>query len=101
MGGRGGPLWRHVTFHLPPPGGSDPAALGVLRCEDARGHVTTLHTSFLPWLDGTLRTLRCAVEEGAAEALPFDFWGGLVGYLGYELKAECCGGRCAVCVSMW
>ncbi|KAK9822013.1 hypothetical protein WJX74_000597 [Apatococcus lobatus] len=24
--------------------------------------------------------------------LPFDFWGGLVGFLGYELKAEC-GGR--------
>lgn len=92
MGGRGGPLWRHVTFHLPPLGDPDPAALGTLRCEDARGQVTTLRTSFLPWLDGTLHAMRCAVEEGAAEALPFDFWGGLVGYLGYELKAECCGG---------
>ncbi len=31
------------------------------------------------------------VTESQASQLPFNFWGGLVGYLGYELKAECGG----------
>ncbi|MFE7275834.1 aminodeoxychorismate synthase component I [Streptomyces sp. NPDC057623] len=41
---------------------------------------------FLDWLDHDLRAHRAEVPE-----LPFDFALGWVGYLGYELKAECGG----------
>jgi para-aminobenzoate synthetase len=41
---------------------------------------------FLDWLDNDLRGLRTEVPP-----LPFDFALGWVGYLGYELKAECGG----------
>ncbi|WP_086559791.1 aminodeoxychorismate synthase component I [Streptomyces africanus] len=41
---------------------------------------------FLTWLDRDLAALRTTVPE-----LPFDFALGWVGYLGYELKAECGG----------
>ena len=38
-----------------------------------------------------LPTCCCCCRPEDAAALPFNFWGGLVGYLGYELKAECGG----------
>ncbi|MFJ7258618.1 aminodeoxychorismate synthase component I [Streptomyces globosus] len=41
---------------------------------------------FLEWIDSDLRSLSTEVPE-----LPFDFALGWVGYLGYELKAECGG----------
>ncbi len=44
------------------------------------------------YLEAQLLRWRCQVGEAEAQALPFDFWGGLVGYLGYELKVES-GGR--------
>jgi para-aminobenzoate synthetase len=40
------------------------------------------------YLKNELRDRYCVAPE-----LPFDFNGGFVGYLGYELKAECGGGR--------
>ncbi|GGP46702.1 aminodeoxychorismate synthase component I [Streptomyces abikoensis] len=45
-----------------------------------------LSTAFLDWLDADLRARRVDVPE-----LPFEFALGWVGYLGYELKAECGG----------
>ncbi|KAK9816688.1 hypothetical protein WJX72_003719 [[Myrmecia] bisecta] len=42
------------------------------------------------WLDSSA-TDRGRFSYMGASQLPFDFWGGYVGYLGYELKAECGG----------
>lgn len=47
--------------------------------------MSTLWWPFLEQLLGSHRYQEC---DKAEKQLPFDFWGGLVGYLGYELKAE-------------
>eukprot|EP00892_Ulva_mutabilis_P002610 jgi/Ulvmu1/1234/UM109_0032.1 len=92
MGGPGGPLWRKYLFKLLP----------SIDCNSARqpGQITGLLTETLQ--DGTQHQYRCSLRawlnehmcthaaEDQAE-LPFDFIGGLVGYLGYEMKAECGG----------
>lgn len=102
MGGRGGPLWQRLTYRLPPPSAMQPPASnsagsktrsisGALSIEDVRGVTTTVQTAFWEYLEQQLRLWRCGVSAGAAAALPFNFWGGFVGYLGYELKAECGG----------
>ncbi|GII96412.1 aminodeoxychorismate synthase component I [Sinosporangium siamense] len=45
-----------------------------------------VESPFLEWLDRDLRSLHVEAPE-----LPFDFAPGWVGYLGYELKAQCDG----------
>lgn len=82
MGGRGGPLWRKITFKLPPEKGHP----GTLTQLYADGTTSTDHTLFFDWLDSELQRFKMNEID-----LPFDFWGGFVGYLGYELKAECGG----------
>ncbi|KAG2442591.1 hypothetical protein HXX76_002676 [Chlamydomonas incerta] len=162
MGGRGGPLWRKLTYKLPPPpqqqqqqqqhqpqscsspvphssnanqaqaeqmhdadsdagsatssacassasgtacssaaagGGSASAPphathavpAGTLTVESSSGAAASglVADGLLSHLQRLLARERLRVDADAAAALPFNFWGGLVGYLGYELKAEC------------
>ena len=46
--------------------------------------------AFWAWLDNWLRSRRLAGSCQHLQGLPFDFWGGLVGYLGYGLKHQGC-----------
>ncbi|MFJ3880395.1 aminodeoxychorismate synthase component I [Streptomyces sp. NPDC090077] len=57
--------------------------------EHAHGETEVHNSPFLDWLDQDLRA-----TETDVPGLPFDFALGWVGYLGYELKAEC-GGEAA------
>ena len=99
MGGPGGPLWQRIMYSLAPPGprtqaASSAANSGTLTIEDSCGNLTVREeVRFFDWLDQQLRTQRCQRPDAMAAALPFDFWGGYVGFLGYELKAECGGGH--------
>lgn len=96
MGGRGGPLWRQIAFKLaaPQPGSVSGAAeypkqpLGTVSVESEAGEVVSKQTHFFDFLQQQLEQWRCS-GSGGAEGLPFDFTGGFVGYLGYELKTEC------------
>jgi para-aminobenzoate synthetase len=53
---------------------------------DRAGHRETHEGALFDWLDRELAELSLAGRN-----LPFEFIGGFVGYLGYELKAECGG----------
>lgn len=107
MGGPGGPLWRKYLFQLSPnrPHGSPATA------ETGAGLLTEVKQ------DGTRQQHRCSLRQwlnehmcthavrDTGEDIPFDFIGGLVGYLGYEMKAECGGSnahdsRCALLESI-
>jgi para-aminobenzoate synthetase len=74
MGAGGGPLSALVSHDV---------AAGELTVT-RRGGRERVRSGLLDWLDRTL------AEPGAVDSsLPFEFAGGWVGYLGYELKAEC------------
>ena len=112
MGGRGGPLWQRITYqlplpsstHIPPSSCLQPPATpsahnnisttvkqpssGTLTVEHASGQVMTHQVSLWDYLKQQLESCRVQSDERTAVQLPFDFCGGLVGYLGYELKAE-------------
>lgn len=110
MGARGGAMWRRATFKLAPApergtdekvvhsgsvswrvGGATVSrrAPGTLTLEDVSGEAETmsLDGGFVSWLDDELRRRRIRSEDAAS--LPFEFQGGFVGYLGYEMRDEC------------
>ncbi|MFF8959609.1 aminodeoxychorismate synthase component I [Streptomyces sp. NPDC014894] len=60
---------------------------GTVTVESADGE-DTVTGSFFDWIDEDLRSVETDIPP-----LPFDFALGWVGYLGYELKAECGGDK--------
>jgi para-aminobenzoate synthetase len=78
MGAADGPLSALVTYDV---------GAGVVRVERG-GAVETHAESIFDYLSRETRRLRHVADE-----LPFEFDGGFVGYLGYELKADCGGER--------
>ncbi|KAJ0102498.1 hypothetical protein Patl1_06127 [Pistacia atlantica] len=89
MGGKGGSLWKQVTFRLSDPSDMDFKRGGHLSTEDARGSTKSsfLEEGFFDFLNKELVSFR--YDENDYKGLPFDFHGGYVGYIGYNLKVEC------------
>ncbi|XP_024978439.1 aminodeoxychorismate synthase, chloroplastic isoform X1 [Cynara cardunculus var. scolymus] len=83
MGGKGGSLWKQITFRLSEPSG------GHIIIEDAQGLSTTtfLKDGFFHFMNEELQSIH--YDEKDYEGLPFEFYGGYIGYLGYGLKVEC------------
>ncbi|XP_073223649.1 aminodeoxychorismate synthase, chloroplastic isoform X3 [Cicer arietinum] len=89
MGGKGGSLWKQLKFRLSDQSDGCSNGGGYLSLEDSEGSAKTifLEGGFLDYLNKELQSYRYDKDE--YEGLPFDFHGGYVGYIGYDLKVEC------------
>lgn len=84
MGGPGGPLWQRWRYVLgPPTPGAPPGGTLEVACGGTTTHTTAC--DLFAELDAALQRW----SMPSCDELPFDFAGGFVGYLGYELKALC------------
>uniref|UniRef100_A0A453TC24 Chorismate-utilising enzyme C-terminal domain-containing protein n=1 Tax=Aegilops tauschii subsp. strangulata TaxID=200361 RepID=A0A453TC24_AEGTS len=83
MGGKGGPLWKQMTFHL-----SNQSSEGniTIRRADGSAVKNTLKDGFLEFLHKEIQSIQNNEED--FQGLPFEFHGGFVGYLGEKDQAE-------------
>ncbi|KAJ3698689.1 hypothetical protein LUZ61_002394 [Rhynchospora tenuis] len=88
MGGKGGPLWKQLTFRLIDQSNGSKSG-GHLLIRDSSGSIKTnfLKDGFFEFIDKEIQSFQ--YDEQDFEGLPFDFFGGFVGFLGYGLKVEC------------
>lgn len=89
MGGKGGSLWKQITFRLSDPSEVTCTSGGHISIEDDQGLSTTtyLEDGFFHYMNQELQSIH--YDEKDYEGLPFEFYGGYIGYLGYGLKVEC------------
>ncbi|KAL0916654.1 hypothetical protein M5K25_014182 [Dendrobium thyrsiflorum] len=89
MGGKGGSLWKQITYKISQRSEMTSKSGGYLSIQDVHGSVKTkfLEDGLFDFLDKELRTFH--YDKKDFEGLPFDFCGGFIGYIGYDLKIEC------------
>lgn len=93
MGSKGGARWRRISYKLNPGGGGGGVLTTVVG--GAADKPATTSTPDALWSALGAGLADAALDPpglAAAATLPFPFVGGWVGYLGYELRAECGGG---------
>ncbi|KAL6578045.1 hypothetical protein OROMI_010373 [Orobanche minor] len=89
MGGKGGSLWRQLTFRLLSKSDMASNHGGHLSIEDADGNITSayLEDGLFDFLNKELQSFR--YDAADYEGLPFDFYGGYIGYMGYIQPPLC------------
>ncbi|KAJ6828851.1 aminodeoxychorismate synthase, chloroplastic [Iris pallida] len=89
MGGKGGSLWKQLTFQLAGQSKQTTGDGGYLSIQDNHGFVRKifLKDGIFDFLNKELQSFQYEKED--YEGLPFDFCGGFIGFMGYNLKVEC------------